>query len=409
MESSRWRKLSSAISKDQAENEWTRLATPASTDSSSSDAPAGGASELGDTLNDLEVPKVQAWGRQESDSSLATSAQQYAEPGQTLIFFDWDDTLFPYTAIFEQWRIGRHGSKPPPLPEELETELAAWREALYQYLAVACSLTDCCTIVTNAKRPWVDYCVDRFAPNLRPLLDGRTGGPTVVYAGEMLPPRESKLSRGAGSGLKLLAKYEDRSKQLTAGKLAAMRNEATRFYSRYPEQTWKNILSLGDMKYEHDAVHELTSTRKSPPRERLRTKAILLPRRPSLSELTLRLKFSRLMLPAYVRFNGDIDLDLRTAADPLQAIARALSIPQLGDLSFPRHAWGRTPVPEEKVATDALDEVAPGGRVAALAATALGGSLGAAQGDLIDFVHSAYTLAVSFFALTTLHERQELT
>jgi len=137
-----------------------------------------------------------------------------------------------------------------------------------------------------------------------------------------------------------------------------MRNVAAQFYSRYPEQTWKNILSIGDMKYEHDAVQELALSRQSAAREFLRTKAILLPGGPSLSELTLRLRFSCLMLPAYVRFNGNIDLDLRRAPDPLEAIARALGIPELGSLEFPRHAWGRTPVPEQQTADAALDEVA---------------------------------------------------
>lgn len=137
-----------------------------------------------------------------------------------------------------------------------------------------------------------------------------------------------------------------------------MKQEASSFYSRYPEQTWKNVLSLGDMKYEHDAVQAIALGRSAPSRERLRTKAILLPRGPSLSELTLRLRFSRLMLPAYVSFNGNIDLDLTAARDPLEAIGRALKMPQLGELPFPRHAWGRSPSPSGEAAAEALNDVA---------------------------------------------------
>eukprot|EP00929_Paragymnodinium_shiwhaense_P068964 TRINITY_DN34793_c0_g1_i1.p1 TRINITY_DN34793_c0_g1~~TRINITY_DN34793_c0_g1_i1.p1 ORF type:complete len:646 (-),score=121.07 TRINITY_DN34793_c0_g1_i1:161-2098(-) len=288
--------------------------------------------------------------------TTASSSVQYADPGQTLIFFDWDDTLFPTTEIHDRWRIStkaqdtRWASK--EFPRELESSLASWREALHQYLSVACSLSHCVTIVTASSRPWVERCIERFAPNLQELFDSPTG-PRVVYAREAIADAQESMFSGLGFTSRTSANYD-----LTAGKLAAMKTAATEFYSRYPKQTWKNILSLGDMKYEHDAVQELALLRAGIPRERLRTKAIMLPRGASLSELTLRLQFSRLMLPAYVQFEGDIDLDLRAAHDPLDAIAEALNMPQLGEVQFPRHAWGRTPVPEEQVATGALLEVA---------------------------------------------------
>lgn len=230
------------------------------------------------------------------------------------------------------------------LPREREKQMTAWREALHQYLCVACSLSEHCTIVTSSSPGWVESCVDSFAPNLKPLLD--QSRLNIVHA-----PISEKTRRKHGS----LTIFE---KEMTDAKLAAMRTEATNFYSRYPKQSWKNILSLGDMKYEYDALQELAHSRQSVGRERLNTKAILLPRKPSLSELTLRLKFSCLMLPVYVKYNGNIDLDLRTAVDPLQAIARAVGMPQLGDVPFPRHAWGRTPMPDGQVADEALDEVA---------------------------------------------------
>lgn len=383
-------------------SEWARLGSSSSHDTSltttsaalGEEEPPGAAEDSADAAAiplgppGAEVPSLAglvwpAWRREESGASLATSAQQFADPGQTLIFFDWDDTLFPYTELFERQRLQllpdaeeQRAALPPALGEDL----AAWREALQQYLAVACSLSESCTILTNARRPWVDLCIDRFAPELRELLD-RGGGPRVVYADEALAGSSPTASSqgpvlgGSSQGIACsdsgaaaaVGSASPRGARAgpaaapgsrTAAKLAAMEQEAARFYSRYPEQTWKNILSLGDMKYEHDALQALGLGRASPPRERLRTKAILLPGGPSLSELTLRLQFSRLMLPAYVRFNGNIDLDLRAAIDPLQAIARALGIPRLGELPFPRHAWGRTPLPEGQVAAEALVDVA---------------------------------------------------
>jgi len=285
------------------------------------------------------------------NSSLASSAVQFAEPSQTLIFFDWDDTLFPTTDLFDRWELPTtkdSWDEKKPLPKELEESLHQWREALYQYLSMACTLSENCTIITNSTSKWVERCIKRFAPNLQPFLDRTHGGVRVVYAETTASQKKDKDKK----------KKKATSKELTQAKLAAMRHEATQFYSRYPQQTWKNILSLGDMKYEHDAVLELAMGRLSMTRERLRTKAILLPRGPTLSELTLRLQFSKLMLPAYVRYNGDFHLDLRSAADPLQAIARAVGMPELGALHFPRHAWGRTAIPKDEVAVEALDELA---------------------------------------------------
>lgn len=276
---------------------------------------------------------------------MASSQQRFAEPGQTLIFFDWDDTLFPTSALFERWNLPkRAGRWPRVLPPALERELQPWRDAVYQYLSVAAGLSDRCVIITNATSPWVESCISHFAPLLKPLLE-RSSALRVVYAGDVFRSRGDTLENiDAGA--------------LTKAKLAAMQQEAEAFYSRYPAQTWKNVLSLGDMRYEREAVHQLATQRLSSHRERLRTKALLLPTKPSLSEITLRLRFSRLLLPAYIHFDGCFDLDLRSAADPLQEIANALGIPQLGALPFPRHAWGRTPVPDEELAAEALDEVA---------------------------------------------------
>merc|ERR1719264_1041027 len=103
-------------------------------------------------------------------------------------------------------------------------------------------------------------------------------------------------------------------------KMAVMQREADDFYSRYPGQTWKNVLSFGGGPLEHSAVQEVTFQRRSPARENLRTKAITEPFAPSVGELALRLEFGARLMPAYVRFDGDICLNLQVAEEPLAAI-----------------------------------------------------------------------------------------
>jgi len=310
----------------------------------------------------------ECWARSSTPNSVASSAWQYAEPTQTLIFLDWDDTLFPCTELFERWNLPRRGPT-RDLPPELERDLAKWRAAVRDYLSIVCSLSDRCVIVTNSSPPWVENCIERFAPELKPFF-GRPGGPTVAYAGEVLLQARAAQSSSCccpiwwttvREALKPQPSYEERKAELTQAKLSAMRREATNFYSRYPGQTWKNIISLGDMKYERDAVQELSASRVAnavartvgsdvnvkPRRERLRTKACVLPGAPSLCELTLWLRLFRLLLPSLARFDGDIDLDLHCVADPLPLLAKGLGLPHLAGVQMPqlRSSWSMAELP----------------------------------------------------------------
>lgn len=130
---------------------------------------------------------------------------------------------------------------------------------------------------------------------------------------------------------------EEKRKELTEAKLLVMRLEAQKFYSQYPGQTWKNVISIGDMKYERDALRAVTATRVSAQaRERLRTKTLVLPNVPTLSVMTLWLRIFRLLLPALVQFDGDVDVDLSHKKGPIRTIATALNMPHLASVAFPQ-------------------------------------------------------------------------
>ena len=123
---------------------------------------------------------------------------------------------------------------------------------------------------------------------------------------------------------------------LTQAKMLAMKREAVHFYSQYPGQTWKNIISLGDMVYEHEAVKKLQETRVPlEARERLRTKSFVLFPEPSLPALTLQLRIWSLLLPLCARFDGDVDLDLARSPVPFEDLAAAFNLPQLSRLQLP--------------------------------------------------------------------------
>ena len=308
-----------------------------------------------------EREELIAWQRQLSPCSVisvASSGRLYGEPAQTLLFLDWDDTMFPCTELF--CRMG-HGKRVrdwvAPLCPQLDEALKPWRQAVEEFLRQACAVSDRCVIVTNSRPPWVTACVDHFAPNLKPLFE-QEYGPTVVYASELMkqqvePQPESLLTKALQhlqnmglcfsftEKLKLLAGAGGTNPRplfdLTEAKLLAMKREAEHFYSQYQGQTWKNIISLGDMAYEYEACKTLTATRVAPQdREKLRTKSVVLLPSPQLSTLTLQLQIWTQLLPFCVRFDGDLDLDLGSSFAPFEDLARALRIPGLAKLPAPR-------------------------------------------------------------------------
>jgi len=256
-----------------------------------------------------------------SSVGSASSQSQWAEPSQTLIFLDWDDTLFPTYELFARWNLPMACDAWDSIQfsEEQQLALQKWRDALEQYLDTVCSLTDRCAIVTSSERPWVARCVERFAPSLKALFE-QPGGPQVIYALEHLPEEDPTP--------RTVASRAERHALLTKAKFLAMHHEACTFYSRYPDQTWKNIISVGDAVYEHDAAQRVAQVRSYPQNERLRLKAFITPTKPQLNELIYHLKVGVIMWRAYVSFDGDIDLDMN-APDKWAAIADAVEMPEL--------------------------------------------------------------------------------
>jgi len=287
-----------------------------------------------------------------SPKSLASSQRRYADPGQTLIFLDWDDTLFPTTELFDQWHLSSRFEswKDMELSDEQEGLLTQWRGVLQQYLSLVCSLTERCIILTNAMRPWVDRCIDRFAPNLRPFFDS-TDRLRVIYARELLETKRSSRPVRKAIDDEQFAWKEDLDEHLTQAKFKAMLGETKEFYSRYPQQTWKNIVSVGDSKYERNAIQELVFQRNSPQRELVRVKSIMTPVEPSLTNLTYRLRLALVLWSAYVQHDGDLDLDMN-GPERLQACADALHIPELKEFIHPGPISDEDP----KSIEEALDE-----------------------------------------------------
>merc|ERR1712137_1060779 len=98
-------------------------------------------------------------------------------------------------------------------------------------------------------RGWVHRCIKTFAPKLAPLFDPEAGDAAddtavrssrrvhVVYALECLDPAWYQMLTSGNCDRDL------RNELCTWAKFLAMQKEVSAFYSRYPWQTWKNIIS----------------------------------------------------------------------------------------------------------------------------------------------------------------------
>lgn len=307
-------------------------------------------------------------------ASLATSGRWFAEPTQTLLFFDWDDTLFPTTEIFDRWGIPSDKSRWDEvcLSDDQQRKLDMWEDAVYQFLSMALSRSERCSIVTNSRRPWVEDCVNRFAPRLRPVFDHRERAPHVIYAREAFQAQQHttpKAFENTGIPAKHVDAHlieEEHTERCTAWKYAAMKQEAKSFYSQYPNQTWKNIISVGDMEYEHFAVQDLSYKRKGPSREHIRTKSCVLPKNMSISFMTVVWQWYKVILPLYIGYDGDFTLDASDDAgiDRIKEHVRALNVPELLSLDMPHQIISGSGmdecVTEERceVLSQALDDLA---------------------------------------------------
>jgi hypothetical protein len=261
------------------------------------------------------------------------------ERNRTLLFLDWDDTVFPTSELFDRW--GQAATLEVDLagdafsPAQLD-QVQEWRNALEEFLTEACNLSANVVIVTNSRPGWVESCVARYAPGLQSLFS-KPDGLRVVYAmTELEKDRKFRLegstTKYARGGMSKYGDGEERVNQFeewnTSAKFLAMRKVAKAVNA---EQELHGILSIGDMEYEHYASQEvawrISSKMKYLSQKRsCHSKSIMVPTEPSMKALTLRLQVSKRLLPAYISFNGDIDMDLRSALDPLKVIVQTLGM-----------------------------------------------------------------------------------
>jgi hypothetical protein len=170
--------------------------------------------------------------------------------------------------------------------------------AVVDFLRVASELGHV-AIITMAEKKWVNRCIAVLMPAVGDVLE--------ELQIEIVSARES-LSKW-----RLRSAFSDERDPSHFLKTKAMEKTIKRFYKRDAsggtrkgsQRSWKNVVSIGDSSAERLALQDLVLRQKE-----CRCKTLLLLESPSVDQMVQQLHTMTELVPAMVRHDGDIDLDM---------------------------------------------------------------------------------------------------
>lgn len=282
-----------------------------------------------------------AWQRRASSGAESASDGDWMDADETLIIFDWDDTLCPTSYIRADPRLSYDkvapcfertapdpaetaksspgGSREDETEEEddYEAGLRRLRRTLEEHASAVGALLRLATefgrvvIVTLAKPEWVQDSIRNFMPSLDGLLEEL--GIDVAHARDTARPWSRR--RGVEQG-------QDYGQILKTQTMAWV---ARRFYGTgrggRPARSWKNVLSIGDSDVERlalqDVIFRRVQTDGNGNWQECRCKTLKLLEEPSVEQLTGQLESLATWLGFIARYDGDVDIDIGEALDDL--------------------------------------------------------------------------------------------
>eukprot|EP00747_Dinoflagellata_sp_TGD_P089888 gnl/TRDRNA2_/TRDRNA2_164488_c0_seq2.p1 gnl/TRDRNA2_/TRDRNA2_164488_c0~~gnl/TRDRNA2_/TRDRNA2_164488_c0_seq2.p1 ORF type:complete len:326 (-),score=45.75 gnl/TRDRNA2_/TRDRNA2_164488_c0_seq2:24-1001(-) len=285
------------------------------------------AKETLSSLSRLTSRRLKPSVRQTIESMVSTGSQsEYNRPDQTIILFDWDDTLCPSTWIRDN-RPTLSFFKPAPDDEKYQKPLRELQKQVYAVLDLALKMGKV-IIVTNAMETWVETSCRHFLPELLPLVNQIP----VIYARSIFDVHTCEGAKAKGNdsksvlpgmypatGLNKLTSSHGANVQLAQQqydemapqrwKEIAFQQEISGFYSRYSNQSWKNVISIGDSIFERDAVRRVVMARPNV-KKTCRTKTAKLLDEPEIDELIAQVRVIHDALGLMVQFDGNLDLEI---------------------------------------------------------------------------------------------------
>lgn len=178
----------------------------------------------------------------------------FADQGQTVIIFDWDDTLFPSTFVRSDAKLNlsrplRDQKLSAQERKAVVNSLAACAASAERLLRLACSYGKV-VVVTLARSPWVDESCKLFYGRIGSLM--KQLQVRVVYA------QEKSRVEGRKAVHSMTASEVESFWSAVKGR--AIEEEVKQFYSKYEGQSWKNIISIGDSNFERLGTMKAAAT-----------------------------------------------------------------------------------------------------------------------------------------------------
>jgi hypothetical protein len=199
---------------------------------------------------------------------------------QTLLIFDWDDTILPSTWIQKQGLKLDDSSK---VTEEQCEQLATVAQVAIRTLRAA-KRYGTVVLVTNAERGWIELSCRKFMPSLCPLLES-----IKIVSARALYEKP---------GVTLPSQWKSH----------AFRSEITEFYKSLEPDRSKNIISFGDAMHERLAVFQVTSDMSN-----CNTKSFKFMEQPQLEQVRKEHELIYWCLKHIVSHEGTLDLQVQIA------------------------------------------------------------------------------------------------
>jgi hypothetical protein len=234
-----------------------------------------------DTKDDEPSAKTAPVAPAVTAAPAAVSSAPSTPCPDTVIIFDWDDTLLASSFLSSRgYRLDTEMEKSPEA-EVVDAQLRELETAVCTLLTMAMSYGHV-HIVTNAETGWVQLSAQKFMPSVVPFLSRVN----VLSARSTFEPAhpDSPLK------WKFFAFQE---------KLAA------HFNADYKVGSKKNVVSFGDSHVEREAVRAVTRAMHS-----TRCKSVKFAERPSMEQLRRQLELVTNCFHYIHHHDGDLDLQL---------------------------------------------------------------------------------------------------
>lgn len=283
----------------------------------------------GEMMNMPSSPSVKG----QPNAMRRNSQTFFRDKAQTVVVFDWDDTLFPTSYVSDDLGLDlnrpleQQAKLPPSRVEDVRQKLKVCEDNAAATLSRATDLSHV-VVVTLASTGWVDLSCKHFYPEVGKLLNSLQI--PIIYAQEKATKMQMHYNKAEFQADEELERYWG----LIKGH--AIAEEVDSFYSQYEGQSWKNILSIGDSCFERYGLLAATSAymqdknlaRNSdmsvwnPSQEgcwekvinghvkKLRAKCCKLVDQPDAEELAVELELIHKWLEGMVYLDDGFDLDL---------------------------------------------------------------------------------------------------